>query len=118
MQNEQIASLEQALSKLQAQDVTTQQKLDTLINHITSLKPAEPIITPNPCLFSPKAMSSVCRPSAVSSEFNRDCSNRMTFLCSCQTYIHLCPDNFSNDQTKIVWTLSYMKTGQTEKWAA
>jgi hypothetical protein len=81
MENEQIASLEQALSELQAQDVTTQQKLDTLINHITSLKPAEPIITPNPCLFSPKSMSSIGGPfSAVPSEFNRDCSNKMIFF--------------------------------------
>ena len=42
----------------------------------------------------------------------------MAFLCSCQTYIRLCPDSFSNNQTKIVWALSYMKTGRVEKWAA
>jgi hypothetical protein len=119
MENKQIASLEQALSELQAQDVTTQQKLDTLVNHITSLKPTEPIITPNPHPFSPKSMSSVHKPPpAVPSEFNRDHSNGMAFLCSCQTDICLCPDNFSDDQTKIVWALSYMKTGQAEKWAA
>ena len=39
MENDCIASLEQALSELQAQDVSTQQKLDTLITHITSLTP-------------------------------------------------------------------------------
>jgi hypothetical protein len=64
-------------------------------------------------------MSSIPRPPpAVPLEFNGDYSNRMAFLCSCQTYIHLHPDNFSNDQTKIVWALSYMKTGRAEKWGS
>jgi hypothetical protein len=42
MENDHITSLEQALSELQAQDVNTQSKLDTLIQHITSLKTIEP----------------------------------------------------------------------------
>jgi hypothetical protein len=99
MENKWIASLEQALSELQAQDVTTQKKLDTLINHITSLKPAEPIITPNFCLLFPKIYILHLQTSSL--EFNRDCSSRMAFLCSCQTYICLCPDNFSNNQIKL-----------------
>jgi hypothetical protein len=116
MENKWITSLGQALSELQAQDVTTQQKLDTLINHITSLKPAEPVITPNPCPFFPRSTSSIHGPlPAIPSEFNGDCSSRMAFLHSCQTYIHLCPNNFSNDQTNIVWALSYMKTGWEKK---
>ena len=119
MENDCIMSLEQALSELQAQDVNTQQKLDTLITHITSLKPKKPITTPNPPPNSPCSVPSAYGPlPALPSEFDGDHSNRMAFLCSCQTYICLCLDNFSNDQTKIVWALSYMKARWAEKWAA
>ena len=30
----------------------------------------------------------------------------------------LCPDSFFNDQTKIIWALSYMKSGRAAKWDA
>jgi hypothetical protein len=33
-------------------------------------------------------------------------------------YIRLCPGSFSDDQTKITWALSYMKSGRASKWAA
>jgi hypothetical protein len=39
-------------------------------------------------------------------------------LNSCQTYFRLCPDEFSDEQTKIVWAMSYMKTGRAAKWTA
>ena len=29
----------------------------------------------------------------------------------------LCPDSFPEEQTKITWTLSYMKSGRAAKWA-
>ena len=59
MENEHIASLEQALSELQAQDVNTQQKLDILITHITSLKSEKPVITPNSCLNFPHSVDKI-----------------------------------------------------------
>jgi hypothetical protein len=34
------------------------------------------------------------------------------------TYILLCPESFSNGQIKIIWVLSYMKSGRAAKWAA
>ena len=33
-------------------------------------------------------------------------------------YMLLCPDSFSNDQTKIIWALLYIKSGRAAKWAA
>ena len=36
---------------------------------------------------------------------------------SCQTYMRLCPDSFPEEQTKITWALSYMKSGRAAKWA-
>jgi len=38
------------------------------------------------------------------------------FLTSCRTYI-LCPEAFEDDLTKIVWAMSYMKTGCANHWA-
>ena len=55
---------------------------------------------------------------ALPNKFDRDHSKGQTFLCSCQTYILLCPESLSNDQIKIVWALSYMKSGRAAKWAA
>jgi hypothetical protein len=40
----------------------------------------------------------------------------MAFLNSCQTYIRLCPKEFPDEQTKIVWAMSYMKSGHAQKW--
>jgi len=36
---------------------------------------------------------------------------------SCQTYIRLCPEAFDDDSTKIVWAMSYMKSGCANRWA-
>lgn len=113
-------SLEQALSELQARDVTTQQKLDTLISHLTSLKPTESSQNRETEIPSLTRQTPPTRgpPPALPSEFDGDRSKGMTFLRSCQTYIRLCPDNFSGDQMKIIWALSYMKSGRAAKWAA
>src|SRR5271156_5519257 len=123
MENEQIMALEHALSELQVRDETTQQKLDSLIDHINKVlthQPNQPIpqptITPMPIIPSIPREGSV-RP-ALPSEFDGDRSRGMDFLYSCQTYIHLCPGSFSDDQTKIMWALSYMKSGRAAKWSA
>jgi hypothetical protein len=120
MEDDRIASLEQALSELQARDVTTQQKLDLLISHLTS--PKIPKSSPNPetsTVPQIKPSSSIRGPPpALPSEFDGDRSKGMAFLYSCQTYIRLCADSFSDDQTKITWALSYMKSGRAALWAA
>jgi len=38
-------------------------------------------------------------------------------LTSCQTYIRLCPEAFKDDLTKVIWAMSYMKTGHASCWA-
>ena len=39
------------------------------------------------------------------------------FLTSCQTYIRLCLESLEDDLTKVVWGMSYMKTGHAGRWA-
>jgi len=41
----------------------------------------------------------------------------MAFLNSCQVYIRLCPNSFTDEQAKIVWAMSYMKAGRAAKWS-
>ena len=50
-------------------------------------------------------------------EFSGDQAAGKAFLTSCQTYICLCPEAFEDDPTKIVWAMSYMKTGCAGRWA-
>jgi len=50
-------------------------------------------------------------------EFSGDRATGKAFLTSCRTYIRLCPEVFEDGLTKIVWAMSYMKTGRTSRWA-
>jgi hypothetical protein len=55
---------------------------------------------------------------SLPSEFNGDRTSGKAFLTSCRTYIRLCPESFEDDDpTKIVWAMSYMKTGRAGRWA-
>ena len=119
MEDERVVALEQALSELQTRDVDTQTKLNIILEHINSFKPPTssplpenntPALRPTPPMRGP--------PPALPSEFDGDRTKGLAFLRSCQTYIRLCSDNFSDDQMKIVWALSYMKEGRAAKWAA
>ena len=49
-------------------------------------------------------------------KFSEDQATRKAFLTSCQTYICLCPEVFEDDLTKIVWAMSYIKTGCASHW--
>jgi len=50
-------------------------------------------------------------------EFSGDQASGKAFLTSCRTYIRLCPKAFEDDSTKIVWAMSYMKSGCANRWA-
>jgi len=54
----------------------------------------------------------------VPADFDGDRTKGKTFLTSCRTYIRLCLGAFEDDDTKIIWALSYMKSGRAGRWAA
>jgi hypothetical protein len=60
---------------------------------------------------------SLLKPSAPS-EFDGDHAKGKAFLTSCWTYICLCPEAFEDETIKIVWAMSYMKSGRASHWAA
>jgi len=113
MEGEWLATLEQALAEIQAKDANTQHKLDILISHIPQSKNLIPSTQITP--ITPKAYS--LKP-ALLSEFDGDRTKGMAFLNSCQVYICLCPNSFTDEQAKIVWAMSYMKAGRAAKWSA
>jgi Retrotransposon gag protein/Zinc knuckle len=115
MDEERVSALEQQLARFEAEKADLQDKLNVLYNHVTDprnpnpLHPALPIVPPK--------INRIARPSTPL-DFDGDRSKGVAFLNSCQTYIRLCADEFPDDQTKIVWAMSYMKTGRAQRWTA
>ena len=106
MEGKRLAILEQALAELQAKDANTQHKSDILISHI----PQSENLIPSTQITSVTPKAHGLKP-ALLSEFDGDRTKGMAFLNSCQVYICLCPNSFTDEQAKIVWAMSYMKAG-------
>jgi hypothetical protein len=130
MSDNRMSALEQALADSDARQIETQKQIEHLVNgfqHLQQLMlqqqqqpPSSPKSlpkTPAPDSAS-RTPTSRAPPPALPSEFDGDRSKGPAFLRSCQTYILLCPGSFADDQTKILWALSYMKSGRAAKWAA
>ena len=50
-------------------------------------------------------------------DFSRERYNGRTFLNSCSLYIYLAPEQFCDEQKKILWALTFFKSGCTAKWS-
>jgi hypothetical protein len=123
MDDDRVSTLEQQFAKMEAWEVDIQQKLELLLSHALQ-KPVQPLPTspvPVPADSIPRTdvhhTARVAHP-ANPPEFNRDRSKCLAFLNSCQTYARLCPEEFPDDQTKIIWAMSYMKADRAQKWTA
>jgi len=71
---------------------------------------------PSP-LPTPSAGRKISLKPSSPSEYNGDRSEGKTFLTSCRTYLRLCPEAFEDDTTRIIWAMSYMKSGRAGRWA-
>ena len=117
-----LAAVEQALADSIAREIETQKTLSLLTNGFQLLRELVqthiPLCTPSMDI-TPVWSAPTRQPLSLASpdEFNGDRIKGEIFLTSCQTYIHLCPDSFPSDQIKIIWALSYMKSGRAGKWA-
>ena len=110
--------MEQAVAKLCSE---TQTKLDQILQTIARLSQTLPAETTTPAsreLSEPSAEHHCPRMAhpAVLPDFDGDRAKGKVFLNACQTYFRLCPKEFADEQTKIIWAMSYMKTGRTQKW--
>ena len=75
--------------------------------------PAPPA-TPIP---HPKADRDHAPKPATPSDFDGDRTKGRAFINSCVLYMTLCKDKFSDEQVKIHWVLSYMKSGRAATFA-
>ena len=115
--SDRVSTLEQTVAKLQAKDIENQNKLGLIFAAITWLTQNTPN-APTPIL-PPSADSPKTRTACPAApDFDGDRTKGTAFLNSCQTYIQLCPKEFPDDQVKIVWAMSYMKSGYAQKWTA
>lgn len=116
MDEERVSALEQQLARFEAEKADLQDKLNVIYKHITQTPTHTIDSTPKHPIDLPKT-NRIARPSTPL-EFDGDRSKGLAFLNSCQIYIRLCADEFPDDQTKIIWAMSYMKTGRAQKWTA
>jgi len=71
---------------------------------LVSLPPAPPVRRTRPKLSCPP-------------DFNRERHNGHAFLNSCSLYIRLAPEQFHDEQERILWALTFFKGGRATKWS-
>ena len=116
-----LLALEQACADSLAKQDNTQKQLDRLLNGFQQLEklilvettpPISPEIQPSDIIpIQATSTRQQPPPPALPNEYDGDCSKGQAFLISCQMYICLCPDSCLEEQVKITWALSYMKSG-------
>ena len=115
MEDDQVSNLEGMVTAME-------HKLNQILDTISRLPTATitpPSVIPDTSSNPEPAPRKTRQPKPVTlPEFDRDRKKGLTFLNSCQTYIRLCPKEFCDEQTKIIWAMSYMKSGQAAKWTA
>lgn len=115
-----MQQLSQAIQQLTARQEESENHVSNAINNVLGqiaalapppLSSRSPSPPPRPLLSATKAKV------ATPSEFDGDRSRGRAFINSCTVYFRLCQNHFSDDQERILWALSYMKSGRAAKWA-
>jgi len=77
--------------------------------------PSPPILSPPVSLF-PTLLAQQTRPKlSCPLDFNEEHHNSRTFLNSCSLYICLAPEQFHDEQERILWALMFFKEGCAAK---
>ena len=78
--------------------------------------PSPPV---SPLSLVPDALSKQrARPKLLSlPDFSSEQSSSRAFFNSCTLYLHLAPEQFSCNEEKILWTLTFFKKGQAARWS-
>jgi len=117
-----VIALEAQLDEIKNQSEATHQMLQDVLLKLSSPPPTTSQLPsrppPLPTLKSTSAgrNKNSLKPS-FPPDFSGDRNSGKAFLTSCRTYIRLCPDAFDDEETKIVWAMSYMKAGRAGRWA-
>ena len=116
-----VETLEVMMDKMRTDHRATHSLLQEVL---AKLNPVTPSISPQP----PRCPSSASIPNPAGRnknslkpsfppDFAGDRNTGKAFLTSCRTYMRLCPESFEDEPTKIIWAMSYMKTGHAGRLA-
>ena len=110
--------MEQAMADMWARQAENDNQFDQILTAIACLSQLTQLLKSTHIpKVRPEPPPLRARP-ATPPDFDRDRNRGMEFLNSCQTYIRLCPSKFPDEQTKIIWAMSYMKSSRAQKWTA
>jgi hypothetical protein len=90
------------------------------LQQIPQHAPAMPQPAPQPPQPPPQPVAAPQRnrlKPAVPQDFDGDRKKGRAFLNSCTLYMQLCANEFADDQAKIHWALTYMKSGRASAFA-
>ena len=121
-----IIAIEATMDEMRSQHKATHQLLQDVLDRLSPaqaqnvqgsipMPPAHQSPMPSLPTSSAGRKKLFLKPS-LPSEFSGDRTSGKAFLTSCQTYICLCPEAFEDDLTKVIWAMSYMKTGCAGCW--
>jgi hypothetical protein len=108
---------------------TIQQQLSLLVNLTVHNPPQPTTATPSQTVDLPLEQPLPLRPAAqptrgrtslkpaAPSEFDGSCHKGQAFLNSCELYMNLALQQFTNETSKVHWALSYMKAGRASLYA-
>jgi hypothetical protein len=118
-----VSRLESGLSEAREQARVQQNTLNQilqllqqlLISGVLQAPQDPPMALPAPTVAAPAAPT-LCEPACrlkptTPNDFDGDHLKGQVFLNSCWLYISLCESQFQDDQAKIHWALSFMKSG-------
>jgi len=83
------------------------------VPNIPPLPVPSPLTSLSPALMAQRTHSKLSSPP----DFSRECHNGYAFLNSCSLYICLAPEQFCDEQEKILWALTFFKGGHAAKWS-
>ena len=119
---DEAAQLEYLEEKVLEQAEGSQATADTLARILAKLNDLEISRAPVPNPHTPAPVTVIApTPShikpGIPPNFDGDRTLGWAFLTSCLLYFSLCPADFTDEQTKIHWVLSYLKSGRAAVYA-
>jgi len=72
-----------------------------------------PLVSPSPAPTVRRTRPKLSCPP----DFNGECHNGRVFFNSCSLYICLAPEQFQDEQERILWALTFFKGGRAAKWS-
>jgi hypothetical protein len=122
MDAERLQNIERRLNEQAEASRATNKTLDKLLAVFSAREAREHIAPPPPA--SPPPVTTALKASqpsrvkpGIPSNFDGDRAQGHAFLTSCELYISLTQSDFTEDQVRIHWALSYFKGGRAASFA-